>query len=66
MCIRDSSVIAENCTLADGLATAIMVMGAEKGLELVDRMPSVECLIVVEASAGSLVDHYSKGLSTEN
>jgi len=60
------SVIAENCTLADGLATAIMVMGAEKGLQLVNRLEKVECLVVVETSDGRLVDHYSKGLAIIN
>jgi thiamine biosynthesis lipoprotein len=60
------SVMAANCTLADGLATAIMVMGVEKGLQLVNRLHNVECLVVVETSTGRLVDHFSKGLSTKN
>jgi thiamine biosynthesis lipoprotein len=55
------SIVAENCTMADGLATAVMVMGGQKGLELVDRLDGVECLIVVEQIDGSLVDYYSKG-----
>ncbi len=57
------SIIADNCTLADGLATAVMVMGAEKGLQLVNRLDNVECLIVVATSDGRLVDHSSKGLT---
>jgi thiamine biosynthesis lipoprotein len=61
--VASVSIIAENCTLADGLATAIMVMGAEKGLQLVNRLANIECLIVVETSDGRLVDHYSKGLT---
>jgi len=55
------SIIADNCTLADGLATAIMVMGAEKGIQLVNRLENVECFIVVEKSDASLVDYYSTG-----
>ena len=54
------SIIADNCTLADGLATAIMVMGAEKGIALVNRLDNVECFIIVEKSDGRLVDFYSK------
>ncbi len=54
------SIIAENCTLADGLATAVMVMGAEKGLDLINGLPGVEGLIIVEKPDGSLGDHYSK------
>jgi thiamine biosynthesis lipoprotein len=46
------SIIADNCTLADGLATAVMVMGVEKGISLVNRINNVEGLIVVEKPAG--------------
>lgn len=55
------SIIAANCTLADGLATAIMVMGAEKGIQLVNRLENVECIIVVQKSDATLVDYYSTG-----
>jgi thiamine biosynthesis lipoprotein len=55
------SIVADNCTLADGLATAVMVMGAEKGLELLDRLIGVEGLIVVAKNDGTLLDYYSKG-----
>jgi len=55
------SVIADNCTFADGLATAIMVMGHKKGLELADKMPGIECFIVVREKDGKLADYSSKG-----
>ncbi len=54
------SILADACTFADGLATAVMVMGHETGIELVDRLDGVECLIVVEKN-GQLEDYYSKG-----
>jgi thiamine biosynthesis lipoprotein len=56
------SILADTCTLADGLATAVMVMGAERGLALIDRLGAVEGLIVVEMPDGTLVDHPSEGL----
>jgi thiamine biosynthesis lipoprotein len=59
--VVSATVMAENCTLADGLATALMVMGHTKGLALVDRLEGVECLIVVMQEDGTLVDHYSEG-----
>jgi thiamine biosynthesis lipoprotein len=59
------SIIAKNCTLADGLATAIMVMGGEKGIPLINRIDDVESLIVVEASDGSLSDFYSNGFRAD-
>ena len=54
-------MVAANCTVADGLATALMVMGPEKGLALVNRLASVECLIVVRQLDGSLTDYPSGG-----
>ena len=60
------SIIANNCTLADGLATAIMVMGVEKGIPLVNRLDDVEALIVVEESDGSLADFYSAGFKSDH
>jgi thiamine biosynthesis lipoprotein len=55
------SIIAGDCTLADGLATAVMVMGPHKGLNLIDRLDNVEGLIVVENPDGTLADYSSAG-----
>jgi len=55
------SIVADTCTFADGLATAIMVLGHEKGLELVERLNNVECLIVAQKKDGPFTDYYSNG-----
>jgi thiamine biosynthesis lipoprotein len=60
------SVIADNCTFADGLATALMVMGPEKGLVLVDRLEQVEALFIVRTEGDSLVAYNSKGFEEDN
>jgi thiamine biosynthesis lipoprotein len=60
------SILAGDCTFADGLATAIMVMGPEKGLALVNRLDGVEGLIVVENPDGNLQDYFSKGFDAGN
>jgi thiamine biosynthesis lipoprotein len=60
--VVSASIIASECTFADGLATAVMVLGAEKGLALIDRLEGVEGLIVVAAPGGDLTDYFSKGL----
>ena len=39
------TVVAEGCITADALATALFVMGPNKGLALVNKLPGVECLI---------------------
>jgi thiamine biosynthesis lipoprotein len=60
--VVSASVLADNCTIADGLATAIMVMGHEKSLELVNRLPGIECFIVVREPDGTFTDYASAGL----
>jgi thiamine biosynthesis lipoprotein len=59
------SVLAPDCALADGLATAVMVMGAEAGLALVERLDGVEGLVVVETKDGRLEDHATTGFRSE-
>ena len=59
------SIRAPDCTLADGLATAVMVMGADAGLALVGRLDGIEGLVVVETQDGGLQDHPSKGFRSE-
>jgi thiamine biosynthesis lipoprotein len=55
------SIIANTCTFADGLATAVMVLGHDKGLDLVNRLNDTECFIVTQGKDGVLIDHYSRG-----
>jgi thiamine biosynthesis lipoprotein len=61
--VVSASVLADRCAFADGLATALMVMGVEKGLPLVNTIDGVECLVVVEEKDGSLTDHCSQGFN---
>lgn len=56
------SVIAPNCTLADGLATALMVLGPTEGIVLLDNIEKVEGLIIVRQPDGRLQDHWSRGI----
>ncbi len=58
--VASASVMAKSCMFADGLATAILVMGAKKGIELADSLEGVECMVVARKN-GALVDYYSKG-----
>jgi thiamine biosynthesis lipoprotein len=60
------SIVADTCVFADGLATAVMVLGHEKGLELINRLNNVECLIIVRDNDGSLIDYFSKGFQIVN
>jgi len=50
--VVSTSVIAENCTIADGLATALMVMEVQKGIDLVNSLANTECLIIQKQGNG--------------
>jgi len=54
--VVSASVIAQTCTFADGLATALMVMEPARGLALVNEQDNVECLIVLRNKDGSFQD----------
>lgn len=59
--VASVSVLADNTAFADGLATALMVMGATEGLKLVNTLTGVECLIIVRAANDKFNTHTSLG-----
>jgi FAD:protein FMN transferase len=59
------TIVAGDCTLADGLATAVMVMGAEKGMALIRHLKGVEGLVVVEERDGALHNYATGGFHIE-
>jgi thiamine biosynthesis lipoprotein len=59
--VRSATVIAPDCLSADGLATALMVLG-EPGLDLVEARPGVEAFLLVEQS-GTLVERMTEGFA---
>lgn len=61
--VVSASVVADNCTLADGLATAMMVMGPVQGLDLLNQLEGIEGLVVVRKPDGKLENFPSAGLS---
>ncbi|MCG6926385.1 MAG: FAD:protein FMN transferase [Acidobacteria bacterium] len=63
--VVSATVLAPTCMMADGLATAVMVMGPQKGLALIERLDEVEALIVVERRGGFFEEHASSGFRTE-
>lgn len=49
---RSVTVIAPNGTTSDGLATAVSVLGPQRGLELINSLPGTSVLMVVETEHG--------------
>lgn len=58
------TIKAPTATEADGLATAVFVLGPEQGLELIEKLPAVEGIILFE-EGGKLKWKASTGLRKE-
>ena len=46
--IISCSVFAPSAEMADALATAVFVLGVENGLNLINQLPNIECVIILE------------------
>ena len=55
------SVIAKDCMTADGYATAFMVMGKEKAMEMVKATPELEALFITSDDNGNYVETKTPG-----
>ena len=55
--IKSVTIIAENAEIADALATPVTVMGIEVGLNFINQIPNVGCIII---------DDYDKTYSSKN
>jgi thiamine biosynthesis lipoprotein len=58
------SIVADNCMFADGLATAIMVMGLEKGMALINSLKEVEGFIIIRKSDNAYAHFSSEAFDT--
>ena len=59
-----SSVIADRCLTADGYATACMVLGVEKSLEMAKRTPEIEAYLIYEDENKEIKTVYSDGFAS--
>ena len=55
------TVYAPDCMTADGIATALMVLGVREGMDWLPGRPGVEALFVEEGPSGTLLRHVSQG-----
>jgi len=61
--LLSASVTASSCMTADGLATAFMVMGAERAMAIVEADPTLEAFFVVAGEDGAFLEMQSSGFS---
>lgn len=59
--ILSASVLAENCALADGYATAFMAMGYEKSLEMVERLDNVDAYFIYAEANEEVKIFFTRG-----
>jgi len=57
--VRSVTVIGPDATMTDGLSTSIFVLGPEAGIELIDKLPDYEAVVITDAEL-----FYSDGLGT--
>jgi thiamine biosynthesis lipoprotein len=62
--VVSASVVADSCMLADGLATALMVMGPKDGLRLIASLNGVAALIIVRNDDDTLSQYASENFDT--
>lgn len=55
--IKSVTIIAENAEIADALATPVTVMGIQVGLNFINQIPNIGCIII---------DDYNKTYSSKN
>ncbi|GGW83255.1 FAD:protein FMN transferase [Salegentibacter mishustinae] len=59
--LLSASVLAENCTLADGYATAFMALGYERSLEMLEELENVDVYFIYVDEAESIRIFTSNG-----
>ena len=61
--ILSATIIAPDCTTADGYATSFMALGSEKARELKKRVPEIEYFIIYTDSVGNYKTEHSEGFT---
>ncbi len=60
--LLSANVIAPDCMLADGFATACMVLGLEESVKLIESDPTLEAYFIYAGEQGELLTYISPGL----
>ena len=55
------SVLAKDCMTADAYATALMVMGVDKGKDYLKKHPKLDAYFIYTQTDGSIKTYYTKG-----
>ena len=44
--LKSATIVADDAELADALATAVFVLGKEVGLDLIEQLPNIDCVVI--------------------
>ena len=58
-----ATIVADECATADAIATAVMVKGFNRGLEWINSLPDIECLLIKKDDSGHYVAGKSNGFN---
>jgi FAD:protein FMN transferase len=61
--LLSATIVADDCTMADGLATAAMVMGKEKFIKFLEIHPEVQAYLIFSDETGNFKTWTSKSLN---
>jgi FAD:protein FMN transferase len=60
--LLSATIVAEDCTMADGIATAAMVIGKEKTIQFLEIHPEIEAYLIFSDESGNFKTWMSPGL----
>lgn len=60
--LLSATIIADDCTMADGIATACMVMGLDKSIEFINKNPRLSAYLVFSDNEGNFKTWASENL----
>lgn len=63
--LLSASIFAPNCTLADGYATACMVMGLEASIDMIKKLNGVDAFFIYSDENGALKYYATAGIESQ-
>lgn len=63
--LLSASIFAPSCALADGYATACMVMGLDSSIEMIERLNGIDAFFIYSAKDGSLEYYTTAGIKSQ-
>lgn len=63
--LLSASIFAPNCTLADGYATACMVVGLDEAIKMIEKLNGIDAFFIYSGEDGSLKSYATAGIQSQ-